>query len=146
MNAILWIRAGVLFGFLAVALGSFGAHWLTTYLHSPSGSPPAETRTTDESSRPPLTPERRLEVFETGVRYHMFHALALLAVGLWAAHAGGLNAWTSLAAWAFTAGIVLFSGSLYLLGYTGLRWLGAITPLGGVAFLIGWAAFFVSLA
>jgi len=83
-----------------------------------------------------------LAVFETGVRYQMYHALAVLAVGLMMARLGG---WLfSAAGWLFTAGIVLFSGSLYALALTGTAWLGAITPLGGLAFLAGWACLIVA--
>jgi len=79
-----------------------------------------------------------LLVFEVGVRYQMYHALALLAVG---SVAGRLPAGAVAAAgWLFVAGTVLFSGSLYALALTGHRWLGAVTPLGGAAFLAGWAA------
>jgi uncharacterized membrane protein YgdD (TMEM256/DUF423 family) len=77
-----------------------------------------------------------LATFETGVRYHMFHALGLFAVA-WAATrwpGGGVIA----AGWLFVAGTLIFSGSLYLLSITGARWLGAITPLGGLCFLAGW--------
>ena len=104
---------GAVAGGLGVALGAFGAHAL----------------------RGRLT-EQMLSVFETGVRYHMYHALALLLVASVADRLGGrlLNA----AGWSFTAGIVLFSGSLYVLAATGVTTLGAITPLGGLAFLIGW--------
>jgi uncharacterized membrane protein YgdD (TMEM256/DUF423 family) len=98
---------------LSVAAGAFGAHAL----------------------RDRLTPEY-LTVFETAARYQMYHALGLIAVA-WA-----LSRWpTGIAQWAgwlFVAGTVLFSGSLYALALTGVRWLGAITPLGGVAFLLGW--------
>ena len=83
-----------------------------------------------------LTPEM-LAVFETGVRYQMYHALGLLAVA-WASSRwpeNNLNA----AGWAFIVGIIIFSGSLYILSIFGIRWLGAITPIGGLAFLIGWA-------
>jgi uncharacterized membrane protein YgdD (TMEM256/DUF423 family) len=77
-----------------------------------------------------------LAVFETGVRYHLIHALALLAVA-WAT-----TRWSSLAVhaagWLFVVGVLLFSGSLYALSLTGVRGLGAITPLGGVAFILGW--------
>ena len=107
--------AGSLSAFLAVAAGAFGAHAL----------------------RSRLSPEM-LTVFETGARYQMYHALALLAVA-WA-----LSRWPSpvlrTAGWLFLAGTVLFSGSLYLLSLTGTRWLGAITPLGGILFLSGWLA------
>jgi uncharacterized membrane protein YgdD (TMEM256/DUF423 family) len=109
-----WIL-GSLFGFLGVAAGAFGAHAL----------------------RARLTPDL-LAVFETAARYQMYHALALLFVALAAARFPdpALRA----AGWLFVAGIVIFSGSLYLLALTGTRWLGAITPLGGLAFLAGWLA------
>jgi uncharacterized membrane protein YgdD (TMEM256/DUF423 family) len=110
----LFILIGALMGFLGVALGAFGAHGLRTR----------------------LGPEM-LAVFETGVRYQMYHALALLALGALTPSIAGRLA--TAAGWSFTAGIVLFSGSLYLLALTDVRILGAITPLGGVAFLIGWA-------
>ena len=77
-----------------------------------------------------------LTTFEVGARYHMYHALGLLAVA-WAATRWPGSAVTA-AGWLFLVGIVLFSGSLYLLSLTGQRWLGAITPLGGAAFLVGW--------
>jgi uncharacterized membrane protein YgdD (TMEM256/DUF423 family) len=102
------------FGFLAVALGAFGAHGL----------------------RGRLSPED-LAIFETGVRYQMYHSLALLLVVVLLARDGPGG--SPLAGWAFIAGILLFSGSLYVLVFTGARWLGAVTPLGGVAFLVGWA-------
>jgi len=99
---------------LAVTLGAFAAHGLRGRLGAAD-----------------------LATFEVGVRYHMYHALALLVV------AGVLARNSSTAAvvagWCFVAGIVVFSGSLYLLVLTGPRWLGAVTPLGGVAFLVGWA-------
>jgi len=105
--------AGSLSALTAVALGAFGAHFL----------------------RARLTAEM-LAVFETGVRYHMYHALALMATssvaGRWPVPPA---MW---AGWFFVAGTVIFSGSLYLLSVTGTRWLGAITPLGGVLFLLGW--------
>ncbi len=107
MNPALWIRLGAGFMFLAVALGAFGAHALKTR----------------------LTPDM-LAIFETGVRYQVYHALALL---LLAAVRG-----PSKAGWCFTAGIVLFSGSLYLLALTGVRKWGAVTPIGGLLFLAGW--------
>ena len=105
---------GALSGGLAVALGAFGAHGLKARL------------TAD-----------LLAVFETGVRYQMYHALALLAVA-WAVTRWAGSSLPAAAGWLFVAGTVLFSGSLYLLAFTGQRWLGAITPLGGVAFVAGW--------
>ncbi|MEK7294282.1 MAG: DUF423 domain-containing protein [Nitrospirota bacterium] len=107
---------GAGFAFLAVAFGAFGAHSLKTI----------------------LTPDM-LAVFETGVRYQMYHALALLAVG-WAVQQYP-QASFHIAGWLFVAGILLFSGSLYMLALSGVRWLGAMTPLGGVLFLAGWAVF-----
>ncbi|MGH7533536.1 MAG: DUF423 domain-containing protein [Gemmatimonadales bacterium] len=104
---------GALSAALAVAAGAFGAHALKGHL-SPDD----------------------LAVFETGARYQMYHAFALLAVA-WAASrwpGGSVHA----AGWLFVIGTLLFSGSLYLLALTGVRWLGAITPLGGLAFLAGW--------
>src|SRR3954468_24331066 len=105
---------GALAGFAGVAFGAFGAHGL----------------------RGRLTPEM-LAVFETGVRYQMYHALALLLVAALAARTPGTT--IAAAGWLFIAGIVIFSGSLYLLAVTGVTVLGAITPIGGVAFLAGWA-------
>jgi uncharacterized membrane protein YgdD (TMEM256/DUF423 family) len=104
---------GAVSGFISVAAGAFGAH-------------PLRSR---------LTPEY-LGVFETAARYQMYHALALLAVA-WAVSrgTGSIAQW---AGWLFVIGTVLFSGSLYGLALTGIRWLGVITPLGGVAFLAGW--------
>ena len=105
---------GTLLALLAVALGAFGAHGL-------SGRVSAQD----------------LGIFETGARYHMYHALALLFVA-WASvrWPGGL---TQAAGWLFVLGILVFSGSLYLLVLSGQRWLGAVTPLGGIALIVGWA-------
>jgi uncharacterized membrane protein YgdD (TMEM256/DUF423 family) len=100
-------------GFLGVALGAFAAHGLKSTLES-----------------------NLLAAFETGVRYHMYHVFALLAA------AWGWARWQTRAfavgGALFAVGIVIFCGSLYLLAFTGLRWLGALTPLGGLAFLAGW--------
>jgi uncharacterized membrane protein YgdD (TMEM256/DUF423 family) len=85
-----------------------------------------------------------LNIFEVGVRYQMYHAFGLIAVA-WASTRwpeANLNA----AGWAFIVGIVIFSGSLYLLSITDTRWLGAITPIGGLAFLVGWAIMIWSVA
>lgn len=109
-----WFATGAAAAGLAVILGAFGAHGLRARIE------------------PAL-----LEVFETGVRYQMYHALALLVVGLAAGRRN--NPLTTTAGWLFLAGIAVFSGSLYLMTLTGARWLGAITPLGGVAFIAGWA-------
>jgi uncharacterized membrane protein YgdD (TMEM256/DUF423 family) len=102
---------------LAVGAGAFGAHAL----------------------RDLVAPER-LETFEIGVRYQMYHALALLVVGVLIGQAPKPPAALALAGWLFVAGTLIFSGSLYVLVLSGVRWLGAITPIGGVAFLAGWLA------
>jgi uncharacterized membrane protein YgdD (TMEM256/DUF423 family) len=112
-----FLTLGALSGLLAVAAGAFGAHAL----------------------RARLTPEL-LAVFETGARYQMYHALALLAVALLVVPVADTpsETWVNAAGWCFVAGTVVFSGSLYALALTGTRWLGAVTPLGGAAFLAGW--------
>ena len=116
----MFLAVGSTSAFLAVAAGAFGAHALRDRL--------------DDSL---------LAVFETGVRYQMYHALALLAVA-WVMDrwGGGLVTWSG---WLFVAGTVVFSGSLYLLALTGQRLFGAVTPLGGVAFLAGWVALLVGV-
>lgn len=85
-----------------------------------------------------------LAIFETAARYQMYHAIALLIVGLMASMPQFSTRWLKLAAIGFVLGIVLFSGSLYLLALSGIRWLGAITPLGGVAFIFGWLLLIVA--
>ena len=109
----LFVALGALLAGIGVAAGAFGAHGLRDRLSS-----------------------EMLAIFETGVRYHLIHALALL-ITAWAS-----TRWTSAlitgAGWLFVVGIVVFSGSLYALSLTETRWLGAITPIGGVAFVIGW--------
>jgi len=106
---------GALMGFVGVGLGAFGAHAL----------------------RGRLSPDM-LAVFETGVRYQMYHAIALLAVAVLISRAEGRA--VLIAGWSFIAGILIFSGSLYALALTGVTMLGAITPIGGLAFLAGWVA------
>jgi uncharacterized membrane protein YgdD (TMEM256/DUF423 family) len=113
--ARIFFALGAISAGLAVALGAFAAHGL----------------------RSRILPEA-LQTFETGARYHMYHALALLAVA-WAATRWPGGAVTA-AGWLFVAGTLLFSGSLYLLAVTGVRTLGAITPFGGLAFILGWLA------
>lgn len=109
-----FLGIGALLGFAGVALGAFGAHGL----------------------KDKLTAEM-LEVWETGVRYQVWHALALLAVGMLAGQSGS-SRWLGAAGWLYLIGTLLFSGSIYLLATTGWRWLGPVTPLGGTALLAGW--------
>jgi len=112
--ASFFVTVASLSGMLAVAFGAFGAHALRGRLD-----------------------DYALDVFSTAVQYHFYHSLALLAVGIIALqypHTALLKS----SGWLFLVGIVIFSGSLYLLSLTGLRWLGAVTPLGGLAFIGGW--------
>jgi uncharacterized membrane protein YgdD (TMEM256/DUF423 family) len=122
-----WVTLAAVLGALGVAAGAFGAHGLQGRVD------------------PAL-----LSAFDTGARYHLVHAIALLIVALIETrameprNAGAVrppsSRWLRGAAWLFTSGIVLFSGSLYALALTGERWMGAITPLGGVALIAGWTA------
>lgn len=82
--------------------------------------------------------ERALEIFETGARYQMYHALALLSVALLLSRTDVAQPLLTVSGFAFMAGVALFSGSLYALSLTGIKWLGAVAPLGGFAFLLGW--------
>ncbi len=79
----------------------------------------------------------RLDTFETAVKYHFYHSLVLLALGIWASVKPNLKK-ISLSFWGFVLGILVFSGSLYVLCLSGVAWLGAVTPIGGVAFIVGW--------
>ena len=117
MTARIILMLGAVTAFLGVALGAFGAHALRSRLS-----------------------EELLGTWETAVQYHLVHALGLLVVGLTLLHSGPapLLRWS---AGFMLAGMVLFSGSLYLLCLSGVRWLGAITPLGGTALLIAWVLF-----
>lgn len=110
----LFVSLGSINALIAVALGAFGAHGL-------------ENRLSTEM----------LSIFETGVKYHFYHALGLLAVGMIATQLpeSGLLKWSG---WLMFAGIIIFSGSLYILSVSGIKWLGAITPIGGTAFIVAW--------
>lgn len=99
---------------LAVGLGAFGAHGLRNILT-----------------------EEMLDIFETGIRYHFYHAIGLLILGV-IAHYLPDSALLQWSGWLMVAGILIFSGSLYLLSTTGLRWLGAVTPVGGLCFIASW--------
>ena len=117
-----FIIAGAINGFLSVALGAFGAHLL-------------EGRVAD----------KYLATWETAVQYQMFHALALVAIGiLMSSKVLGPVSQLNTAGYLILAGIIIFSGSLYVLSLTGISILGAITPIGGVAFLIGWIMLIVA--
>jgi uncharacterized membrane protein YgdD (TMEM256/DUF423 family) len=117
----LFFALGSASALVAVAAGAFGAHGL----------------------RARLSPDL-LAVFETGARYQMYHALALLAAA-WALTRWP-GSWPVRAGWLFVVGTLLFSGSLYALALSGVRWLGAVTPFGGVAFLAGWLCLLLAAA
>ncbi len=106
---------------LVVLLGAFGAHALKARL-----------------------PADMLAVYQTGVHYHLFHALGLIAVGLVATQIPA-SAYLKWSGWLMLAGIVLFSGSLYVLSVSGLRWLGMVTPFGGLAFILSWTLFVIAV-
>lgn len=116
-KARLFLVAGCIAALLAVAAGAFGAHALKAR----------------------LGPDM-LAVFKTGVEYQFYHAFGLLLVGFAALHLPE-SAYLRAAGWVMLAGIVLFSGSLYLLALSGVTWLGAVTPLGGLCFIAAWALF-----
>lgn len=111
-----WVVTGAAYAFLSVVLGAFGGHGLKDVLDP-----------------------KAFSVFLIGVQYQMYHALALLALGLWAGQHPTVN--TSWVGWAFTLGVALFSFSLYALALTDIKILGLITPIGGVLFLMGWIGF-----
>ena len=112
--AKLFVILGALAAALGVALGAFGAHALKARLSA-----------------------EMLAVWQTGVQYHLWHALGLVATGLLAQHLPA-SIPVRLAGWLMLAGIVLFSGSLYVLALSGTRWLGAVTPFGGACFILAW--------
>ncbi len=126
MSAGFWLRVAAIWGFLAVAMGAFGAHGL-------------EDRFQAASSSGAMPAERLKANFHTAAQYHMYCALALLAVGV-LAQTGRTGTALHVAGWSLLLGSLIFSGTLYVLAITGLRWLGAITPIGGVAMLVGWLA------
>jgi uncharacterized membrane protein YgdD (TMEM256/DUF423 family) len=120
MDRIFFVIGSILAG-LAVILGAFGAHGLKNL----------------------VTPEM-IGTWEKAVRYQMYHALAMLILAWAVTHwPEGARLW-SLGAWLFLVGVILFSGSLYLLVLSGIKWLGAVTPLGGVAFGVGWLCLLVA--
>ena len=117
----IFITAAALFGGLSVAGGAFATHALKNQLS-----------------------DRALAIFETAARYQMYHALALLLVALLLSRAPESQTFFAVAGWAFMTGTIIFSGSLYALSLTDIKWLGAITPLGGVALIIGWVCLAVA--
>lgn len=117
MNAKRILQLAGLSGAIAVGLGAFGAHGLEAL----------------------LIQNGRLDTFQTAVNYHFYHTLALLGIGILAALKPNWNG-ISFTAWCLVLGIIIFSGSLYALSLSGITWLGAITPLGGLAFIIGWGS------
>lgn len=118
MNKNPMLLLGGVLGALGVAMGAFGAHAVKGWL-----------ATADDGAL-------RLAWWHTGAQYHLLHALLIVAVGVWAtSYPGGL---ARAAGWCAAAGVALFSGSLYVMALTNTRWLGAVTPLGGVAFLAAW--------
>lgn len=117
----LFLLAGSTFMALAVLLGAFGAHGLRDRLSA-----------------------EMMDIFTTGVTYHFYHALGLLILGLAAQHLPE-SAWLKWSGGLMAGGILLFSGSLYLLALTEARWLGAVTPVGGTAFILAWVLFLVAV-
>lgn len=134
MNARVWIVLGAVLAGLSVAAGAFAAHGLDGFFKKKYAT--AAPREVAGVAIPAA--QKYLQDFKTGAEYQMYHALGLLLVGL-LAQSRPSRAW-SVAGWCFLLGIVLFSGCLYLLTLTGQRWLGAIVPIGGVLFLVGWTS------
>ena len=117
MNSKQILQLAGISGVLAVGLGAFGAHSLEAL----------------------LVQNGRLDTFQTAVNYHFYHTLALFGIGVLASVKPDWKG-ISFAAWSMVLGILIFSGSLYILSLTGITWLGAITPLGGLAFILGWSS------
>jgi uncharacterized membrane protein YgdD (TMEM256/DUF423 family) len=117
MNAKSILQITGISGTLAVGLGAFGAHGLEAI----------------------LVQNGRLDTFQTAVNYHFYHTLALLGIGVLASVKSQWKGF-SFTAWCMILGILIFSGSLYVLSLTGITWLGAITPLGGLSFILGWSS------
>lgn len=121
-TAKLFLILGGINAALVVMLGAFGAHGLKAKISA-----------------------EMLAVYQTGVHYHLFHALGLLAVGLVATQIAD-SVWLKWSGWLMLAGIILFSGSLYVLSVSGWRWLGMVTPFGGLAFIASWIVFVIAIA
>ncbi len=150
MNSHHWITIGALLGALGVALGAFGAHGLEERLErrllSGEGATALESGDGEAETALSIDEElaRGLDNYETAVRYHMYHALALVLVGLLAAHTTSRA--IHVAGWAFLLGIALFSGLLYVLVFTGVKVLGALVPIGGTLLIAGWIAMAIAAA
>ncbi|TAE58662.1 MAG: DUF423 domain-containing protein [Nostocales cyanobacterium] len=119
----IFLTVAAIFGGLSVAGGAFGAHALR-----------------DKVS------ERMLEIFETGARYQMYHALALLLVGILMSRLENPPMTLLVSGWLFIVGVVIFSGSLYAITFSGIKSLGAIAPLGGISLMLGWGALAITAA
>jgi uncharacterized membrane protein YgdD (TMEM256/DUF423 family) len=117
----LFLAIAAIYGGLAVAGGAFAAHALQGKLS-----------------------DKAISIFETGTRYQMYHALALFLVVVLLLQNPMNPTWLTVAGYAFIVGVLIFSGSLYALSFSGIKWLGAITPIGGVAFIIGWGCLLLS--
>ncbi len=114
-----FVALGSLLGLLAVAAGAFGAHALQGKLDP-----------------------HMIDIWETGAKYQMYHALAMFGAAWLVSQTQ--SAWATAAGWAFFGGTIIFSGSLYVLAASGIRWLGAITPIGGTAMIVGWFCCFMA--
>lgn len=119
-SSLFIVLAGIL-GFLAVALGAFGAHGLKSVLS-----------------------DQMLATYHTAVEYQFYHVCALFGLALWMKFSSSHSAWLEWSAWLFVAGVLLFSGSLYVLALTGIRWFGMVTPVGGLMFLLGWFSMIIA--
>lgn len=113
-----WVVLGCVSGFISVAMGAFGAHALSETLSA-----------------------KALSVYQTAAQYQMYHSLALILLGVWSIQYPAAS--STVPGWSFCSGLILFSGSLYALALTDIKILGAITPLGGLSFMVGWIAFAV---
>ena len=135
----LFVVLGAILGGLAVGAGAFGAHGLESYF----GTKYADAKPKVVAGAEVPAAQKYLADFRTGVTYHMWHALGLIAVGLLARTQPSTS--LTIAGWSFVVGILLFSGALYVLTIGGPRWLGVpwglVAPFGGTAFLVGWVAF-----
>lgn len=118
-----WIACGAVLAAMSVAAGAFGAHGLRGKLESDA------SLSADRAAR-------RLEIFDTAARYQMYHAIAILLTGAIAMRCSSI--WLSVGGWCFVAGIIIFCGCLYAIALGGPRVLGAIVPVGGVGFIVGW--------